>query len=198
MLTWNVFTLNAPVSKELNVRGYDWDKWMRNLILIRHAKSSWDDPSLIDLERPLNKRGKHDAQLMGKLLLERNLLPDLIVSSPAKRALKTAAKIAKTLGYEKARIEIRLEIYMQGLQAILNVISELPDNVCRAYLVGHNPEFTDLANRLTDGAIDNVPTCGIVSIEFPGDSWHHCVKQKGRLALFLRPPKAPQKYGAAL
>lgn len=166
---------------------------MRNLILIRHAKSCWDDPSLTDLERPLNKRGKHDAPAMGRLLQERKLVPDLIVSSPAKRALKTATKIAKTLGYDKVRIEIRAEIYMQGLEALLDIVSNLPADVRRAYLVGHNPELTDLANRLTDGHIDNVPTCGVVSIEFSKGSWHQCAKEKGRLAFFVRPPKAPDK-----
>ena len=129
---------------------------------------------------------------MGRLLQQRKVPPDLIVSSPAKRALKTAFKIAKAVGYEKNQIEIRREIYMHGLEAILDLIGKLPGNVQRVYLVGHNPELTDLANRLTDGNIDNVPTCGIVSIDFSRGDWHTCARETGHLAFFLRPKRAPE------
>lgn len=164
---------------------------MKNLILIRHAKSSWDDPGLSDLERPLNKRGKRDAPVMGRLLKEQGLLPDLILASPAKRSLKTARKIAREVGYPKDRIQTRETIYLQGIDALMELIRALDDQNNRVFLIGHNPDLTDLANRLSGADIANVGTCNVVSIEFPFAFWREISENTGRLALFERPPKAP-------
>lgn len=169
---------------------------MKNLILIRHAKSSWDDASLTDRERTLNKRGKQDAPVMGRLLKEKGLRPDRILSSPAKRALKTAKLIAEEVGYPKKKIDTQEEIYEQGLEALLELISDLDDDWERVFLTGHNPELTELANRLTGEGIDNVPTCGIVSVEFSARRWRDCAKEGGRLALFERPPKPKAEVSA--
>jgi len=162
---------------------------MKNLILIRHAKSSWDDASLTDRERTLNKRGKREAPVMGRLLKEKDLRPDRILSSPAKRALKTAKLIAEEIGYPKKKIDTHDEIYEQGLDALVGLIAGLDDDWDRVFLTGHNPELTELANRLTAAGIDNVPTCGIVSVEFSQSRWRDCAKAVGTLALFERPPK---------
>jgi phosphohistidine phosphatase len=162
---------------------------MKNLILIRHAKSSWDDASLSDKERTLNKRGKRDAPQMGLLLKEKGLLPDAILASPAKRAHKTAKLIAAELDYPKKRIDLHDEIYEHGLAALVDLIAEFKDDWSRVFLVGHNPELTDLANRLTGASIENVPTCGMVSVEFDSATWRDCVREGGRLAWFERPPK---------
>jgi phosphohistidine phosphatase len=162
---------------------------MKNLILIRHAKSSWKDPGLSDRDRPLNKRGKRDAPAMGRTLNERRLLPDLILSSPATRARKTAVKIAKAVGYDTERVTVDEQIYLQGLPGLLNLISCLDNGLQRVYLVGHNPDLTELANRLTGADIDNMPTCAVVSIEFPVESWRDCALMQGRMNLFLRPEK---------
>lgn len=163
---------------------------MKNLILIRHAKSSWDDPALSDRERPLNKRGKKDAPELGLLLKAKGLLPDLILSSPAKRALKTAKMIADEIDYPKKRIEVREELYEQGVKTLIELIGELDEGLERVFLIGHNPDLTDLANRLTAANIDNVPTCGMVSVVFSMTRWKQCALQGGRLALFERPVKA--------
>jgi len=162
---------------------------MKNLILIRHAKSSWDDPSLSDRERPLNSRGKRDAPAMGRLLREKDLLPDHILSSPAKRALKTAKMIAEEIDYPKKNIEVSEDIYEQDITALIELIGKLDDGFERVYLIGHNPELTDFVNRLTNAGIDNVPTCGVVSVEFSWPSWMDCALKGGRLALFERPVK---------
>ena len=162
---------------------------MKNLILIRHAKSSWDDASLTDRERTLNKRGKRDVPIMGRLLKEKGLCPDRILSSPAKRALKTAKLIAEEVGYPKKKIDIQEEIYEQGLDSLVELVAGLDDDWDRVFLTGHNPELTELANRLAGAGIENVPTCGVVSIEFSGQRWRDCVKEVGTLALFERPPK---------
>ena len=162
---------------------------MKNLILIRHAKSSWDDPSLTDRERPLNNRGKRDAPAMGLLLREKGLLPDHILSSPAKRALKTAKMIAEEIDYPKKRIEVNEDIYEQDINALIEIIGKLDDGLKCVCLIGHNPELTDLVNRLTGVGIDNVPTCGIVSVEFSLSSWMDCALKGGKLAMFERPAK---------
>lgn len=162
---------------------------MKNLILIRHAKSSWDDVSLDDRDRPLSKRGKKDAPRMGHLLKEKDLRPDRILSSPAKRALKTAQRIAKAIGYPKQDISLREEIYEHGLDALAAVVAGLDEDWDRVFLIGHNPNLTELANRLTGAHIDNIPTCGLVSIEFAADNWQDCARAGGQLALFERPAK---------
>jgi len=163
---------------------------MKNLILIRHAKSSWNDAALSDRARPLNKRGKRDAPQMGRLLKDKGLPPDAILSSPAKRALKTAKLIAAEIGYPKQRIDVREEIYEQSPAALVELVAGLEAGWNRVFLVGHNPELTDLANRLTGSNIENVPTGGIVSVEFSASSWRECAQEGGRLALFERPPIA--------
>ena len=168
---------------------------MKNLILIRHAKSSWDDPSLIDRDRPLNKRGRRDAPVMGKLLLGKDLIPHRFLASPAKRALKTAKLIAEEIGFPKKDLDLREEIYAQGLDALIGLIADLNDEWKRVFLVGHNPELTDLANHLAGVGIDNVPTCGVVSIEFSAAHWRDCAQGGGKLAFFERPPK--QESGLA-
>ena len=162
---------------------------MKNLILIRHAKSSWDDASLTDRERTLNKRGKRDAPAMGRLLKEKGLRPDHILSSPAKRALKTAKLIAEQLDYPKKKIDTKDEIYGQGLDALVELIAGLDDGWDRVFLTGHNPELTELANRLIGAGIDNVPTCGVVSVVFSAQHWRDCAREGGRLAFFERPAK---------
>lgn len=163
------------------------EKPMKNLILIRHAKSSWDNPAWSDLERPLNKRGKRDAPIMGRLMKEQGLLPDLILTSPARRARKTASKIAKEVGYPKEQIIIAESIYLQGTTKLIELIGTQNDETNRIFLIGHNPEMTELASHLTRSNIDNVPTCGIVSIEFPFDSWRRVSEEAGILTLFERP-----------
>jgi phosphohistidine phosphatase len=164
---------------------------MKNLILIRHAKSSWDDALLTDRERTLNKRGKQDAPVMGQLLNEKGLNPNRILSSPAKRALKTAKLIAEEIGYPKKKIDIREEIYEQGQEELVQLIAGLDNDWDRVFLIGHNPVLTEVANRLIDvGGIENMPTCGVVSVEFSNQRWCDCVKEGGKLAFFERPPKA--------
>jgi len=174
--------------------GLQYTNRMKNLILIRHAKSRWDDPTLNDKDRPLNRRGKLDAPIMGRLLKQKGLVPDLILASPAKRARKTAVKIAEEVGYPKARIVIRETLYLEGIAALIEIIRALEDDKHRVFLVGHNPELTDLANRLTGSSITNIPTCGIVSVEFPVASWRETTEETGVLALFERPPR-PQVVG---
>src|SRR5437762_9041010 len=126
-----------------------WICRMKTLILVRHAKSSWDDTSLPDKDRPLNNRGKRDAPKMGERLAKRGAKPDLILSSPAKRALKTAEIIAKKLDYKRKDIVVDDRLYAVKPDDLLGVIRKLGDKLERVMVFGHNPELTELAHRLS-------------------------------------------------
>lgn len=162
---------------------------MKELLLIRHAKSAWGDPALSDRDRPLNARGKRDAPFMGSLLRFRSLEPDRIVSSPARRAVKTARLIAAQVGYDKDAIAVEEAIYLGGAKALIGLVQELGDAAERIYLVGHNPDISEAASRLTGESLGDMPTCSIVAIEFPVESWAHVMEGTGRLKFFDYPKK---------
>jgi phosphohistidine phosphatase len=157
---------------------------MKRLLLCRHAKSSWKDMTLADIDRPLNKRGKRDAPEMGRRLAEHGIRPDMIISSPARRARKTAAKLAKALGIGKNTISIRDEIYGAATDQFLDIIHSIEDNVSSVIMVGHNPEMTELANILGNLDVDNVVTCGVVAYDFKVSSWKQVGKGRGRLVFY--------------
>ena len=160
---------------------------MKQLYLIRHAKSSWSDPSLADFDRPLNKRGKRDAPFMGKRLASLGICPELMVSSPAKRARKTAGIIAKQMGYDTGNIKFFDEIYTSDLMRLLAVIQKTDQAVNSLALVGHNYVLTEIAEWLTDKTLVNVPTAGIVSIQFTIDNWEQVGQGEGTLVFFDYP-----------
>ena len=143
---------------------------MKTLFLVRHAKSSRDDPSLPDRGRPLDDRGKQDAPMMGKRLAKRDLKPDLLVSSPALRALTTAQLIAEEVGYQRNHIVVDDRLYASSPDDVLDVIRALDKKVDRVMLVGHNPEFTDLAHRLSSKIIE-MPTCAVAEFSFDTKAW---------------------------
>src|SRR4030095_15853185 len=142
---------------------------MKTLFLIRHAKSSRDDPTLADKDRPLNERGKRDATKVGKRLAKLRVKPDSILSSPAARALKTAKIIAKKLDYKRRNIVVDDRLYAVEADELLVVIRELKNEVGRVMLVGHNPEMTELAHRLSS-KITNMPTCAVAEFTFDATS----------------------------
>ncbi|MCY1257921.1 phosphohistidine phosphatase SixA [compost metagenome] len=143
---------------------------MKTLFLVRHAKSSKDDPSLPDRERPLNDRGRHDAPEMGKRLAERKLKPDLLLSSPALRALTTAQLIADELGYARKDIALDDQLYATSAEELLAVVRALDKELDCVMLFGHNPEFTDFAHRLSD-EITDMPTCAVARFSFDTKAW---------------------------
>jgi phosphohistidine phosphatase len=150
---------------------------MKTLFLIRHAKSSWDDSSWPDNDRPLNDRGMRDAPRMGKRLAERDVKPDLILSSPAMRALTTAEIIAKKLDYKLKDIVLDDRLYAGEADDLLNVIHKLGDKLERVMLFGHNPEVTELAHRLSS-EITHMPTCAVAEFTFATKSWSDIGKAK--------------------
>jgi phosphohistidine phosphatase len=143
---------------------------MKTLILIRHAKSSWKHLDLPDLLRPLNKRGLRDAPRMGERLARQEIEPDAIITSPATRALMTAETIALEIGYPQEKVRVDERLYEASTFDLIEVIQELDEHVDRVMLFGHNPGLTELANDLGYD-IDNVPTCGVVTMEFDIDTW---------------------------
>ena len=149
---------------------------MKTLFLVRHAKSSWDDPALPDKDRPLDERGKRDAPKMSKRLAKRGVKPDLILSSPARRALKTAQIIAKALNFKRKNIEVSDRLYAAPVNDQLKLIHELGDGLEQVMLVGHDPGLTELAHRLADD-ITHMPTCAVAEFAFNTKSWSRIGKR---------------------
>lgn len=162
---------------------------MKLLVLVRHAKSSWEDPGLEDVERPLNPRGLRDAPRMGLQLERRRSTPDHIVSSPAQRAHATAEIFAERLGYPRPDILIEPRVYEAGVQDLLEVIREFDDAHDFVIMFGHNPAVTSLVNKLTNATLDNVPTCGVAEIEFAVEYWREAAPAHARLVEFDYPKK---------
>ncbi len=162
---------------------------MKYLYLIRHAKSSWADPGLNDFERPLNKRGKRDAPFMGKQIAGYDKRPEILISSPAKRALKTARLIGAECGFRKNQIIIKKSLYTFSFEPIVEVVRRTEDSINTLALVGHNHGLTECAELLSSTTLDNVPTCGIVLIQFPLPSWNLVDTGKGTLVIFDYPKR---------
>ena len=162
---------------------------MKTLLLMRHAKSSWKDDGLTDFERPLNNRGKRDTPFMGKLLREQKVQPDLIISSPALRAMTTARMIAAELKYEQSNIITHEMLYNADVNAMMRIVEQVDNSLKTIILVGHNPGLTLLANVLSDASVENIPTCGIACIQFQIDSWQAITRGAGTLAFFEKPKK---------
>jgi len=161
---------------------------MKKLFLVRHAKSSRDDPSLPDRDRPLDDRGKQDGPKMGKRLAQRDVKPDLLLSSPALRALTTAQLIAEEIGYEHKDIVVDDRLYASDADDLLAVIRALDRRLNRVMLFGHNPEFTDLAHRLSSEIIE-MPTCAIVEFNFDTKAWSDVGERKPAKVIFDYPKK---------
>ena len=159
------------------------------LYISRHAKSSWDDASLADFDRPLNKRGKKDAPMMGELLESLGVLPELIIASPAKRAIRTARILADKILYPASEIVLNEDIYEASTSDLLDIIENFDDSLKSVMIVGHNPSFTHLANYLTETYFDNVPTCGIVAVGFELSHWKDIDKNSGKIIFYEYPKK---------
>ena len=162
---------------------------MKRLYLIRHAKSSWADPGLDDFHRPLNKRGKKDGPKMAERIAVKEIRPDLIVSSPARRAKKTAAYMARGVGYRKSEICYYDELYLGSLSYHVQLIDSLFERVDVLFLVGHNHTITELGEYLTGNYLGNVPTCGIVAVEYSRKKGFATEPGAGRLVFFDFPKK---------
>lgn len=159
---------------------------MKTIYFVRHAKSSWDDHSLADHDRPLNDRGKRDAPVMARRLLGMDVVPDGLLSSSAKRTRQTAKYFKDVLSVDNA-IYLR-RLYHADAATIAQNLRMLPPEWDTVLAFGHNPGYTELANRLAhDEYIDNVPTCGIVVARAPIDDWTDFRLAEARRVAFYYP-----------
>lgn len=144
---------------------------MKTLALVRHAKSSWDDPSLSDFDRPLNARGKRDAPFMAHVLQKYGLVDARWISSPANRAYTTAQHMAKVLEKPTASIQTDERLYHAWTDTLLTVIREQKRDLDHLVLFAHNPGLTEMVNRIAPVRLDNLPTCGIFVVTFATEDW---------------------------
>ena len=165
---------------------------MKSLILLRHAKSSWANPSLDDFDRPLNKRGQENAHLIGQSLAAKGECPDIILSSPAKRARKTAHLVALELDLPKTTICLLPDIYEADSKCLLEIVWVFKDIWQSVIMVGHNPGLTDLANNLGSYRLENMVTCGVVKLEFMVSFWKDIEPYSGVVPYYLYPKMISQ------
>ncbi|MEQ8312909.1 MAG: histidine phosphatase family protein [Gammaproteobacteria bacterium] len=162
---------------------------MKTLYLLRHAKSSWDDPDLKDFERPLSKRGRRDAPRMGERFKSRGDGLQCIICSPAVRTKTTAKLFAEAIDYPADDIASNPELYFAGSGMFLKAASLLDDGFDQAMLVGHNPAITEFANLMTNAGIDNIPTAGLVKMSLDIDQWSDIEAGSAELKEFDYPKK---------
>jgi phosphohistidine phosphatase len=142
---------------------------MKTLLLLRHAKSSWNQPELHDHDRPLNKRGKKEAPLVGKYLKDHDLMPDLILSSTARRAHDTAQAVLEESGFP-GQVDLYQDLYLSDTACYLDILCCLPDDANRVLVVGHNPDLEELLTLLTD-VTEHLPTASLAQVDLPITCW---------------------------
>jgi phosphohistidine phosphatase len=144
---------------------------LKSLLLIRHAKSDWADPSLKDFDRPLNDRGKRDAPVMAHRLLDKKVQIDAFISSPAKRAKKTAELFASQYKQDKKDLILFDKLYLADTEAFYDVISQTDDDYSTIAVFSHNEGITNFANQLSDVRVDDMPTCSIFAVKMELKKW---------------------------
>lgn len=161
---------------------------MRELYLVRHAKSDWGTEFLKDIDRPLNERGYGDAYFMSKWFLKNHPLPACIISSPATRALSTALIFARAFEFDMKKFQLAEGVYESSASSLISVVAEQNDNCASLMLFGHNPGITDAFNQMSEDIyIDNVPTCGIVKLVFDAAKWSEIKNRKAAVGFFKFP-----------
>ena len=158
---------------------------MKTLLLLRHAKSSRDDTALRDFDRPLNDRGKDDAKLIGRFIRESSITPDLVISSPAKRATKTTELVLKSAGLN-INVAFDERIYEADVHRLLAVVSQIEPAASVVMLVGHNPGFEDLVEVLA-GRTTSVPTASLAQIDLTVEEWNEVRAGAGKLKWLVTP-----------
>jgi phosphohistidine phosphatase len=162
---------------------------MKTLLVLRHAKSSWSDPGRADFDRPLKKRGRNDAPAVGDYLRGQDLVPDVIVTSPALRAVETVALVADGSGYD-GEIVLASELYPGDPEDYVDRLRGLDDDCRTAMVVGHNPGLVELVADLT-GEVPDLPTAGLARITLPIDRWADLdLATPGTLVAVRRPKEA--------
>lgn len=159
---------------------------MKRLYIIRHAKSSWENGELSDFERGLNKRGKKDLKTITSYMALKNIKVDLILSSSALRAQITADEIAKKINYNN-KIHYMKELYMVRPEKLMDIIKLQDDQHKDIFVVGHNPELTEIANILLEDEFIKMPTLAILAIDLDIDSWEDIIPNSGKVDFYIYP-----------
>ena len=160
---------------------------MKTLLVLRHAKSSWKDPAVTDHDRPLNSRGKRDAPRIGKIIAAEEVRPDIILSSTAKRARRTAEDVSDAVGLSGKAVVLDSRLYLAEPAEIVNVVRNAGSDVRCVLVVGHNPGLEVLVMRLT-GHAEPLPTAAVAAVGLPMDSWRSLeLKVMGQLQQVWRP-----------
>jgi phosphohistidine phosphatase len=163
---------------------------VKSLTLLRHAKSSWISTADSDRDRPLNKRGKHDAPVIGERITTKGIRPSLILSSPATRAWTTAKFIAESINYPREVLQRDDRLYMASVSSIIDVIEDQDNAFNNIMIVAHNPGLTAFANFLVPDITPNLPTCGVVSVTMDSDEWELRTSPDATLMLFDYPKRS--------
>jgi len=165
---------------------------MKTILILRHGKSDWGDTTRADFDRPLAPRGRKDVPLMGRVLARFKHTPDLILSSPARRAAETATLAASASGY-KADIQFEPDLYFEGVSAVFDILRRVPDSVGRVLVVGHNPTLTDAVATLCWAQPTNkpedlrLPTAALVCLDANIDGWQSLSPGDAVLRWFVIP-----------
>ena len=162
---------------------------MKTVIMVRHAKSSWEEQGVSDFDRPLNNRGKRDAPEMAQRLKKRNIPIDLFISSPAKRAKKTSELFAEEFNYQKDNIFFVKELYLADADNFSSVISHSPSSANSIIIFSHNPGITAFVNSLTAVKINNMPTCAAFAVSANCNNWSEFDRAEKEF-IFFDYPKA--------
>lgn len=163
---------------------------MKTLLILRHAKSDWSNSQLSDHDRPLNDRGKYDAPRMGAWLEQQNIVPELIISSTAERALTTAEMVAQACDFA-GELRTTRDFYLAGPPAYIETLNGLSDGYERVMIVGHNPGMEELLSLLTDQDRP-LTTANVAVVELPITSWGELsIFSDGRLQHHWRPKDLP-------
>ncbi|NNE25840.1 MAG: phosphohistidine phosphatase [Saprospiraceae bacterium] len=144
---------------------------MRRFLLIRHAKSSWKNPGLADIDRPLNNRGKRDAPRMAAYLNQLEIRPDYLASSPANRAFSTATVFYNEFKDIIINFEKFQDLYFGSEDDVMYIINNLEESISLPAIFFHNPTINYMSNMFSNYPIDNIPTCGVVHLESEAENW---------------------------
>lgn len=162
---------------------------MKSIYLVRHARAGWHDPSISDFERPLTNRGHEEAETMSQHLVRMGVTPDILVTSPAQRALETAEIFADAMSITRSDIVRKIEIYEGGSDELALIVQSLPDECTTAMLFGHNPVISHFVFWLTGKSVDSMETCGITRIDLDGDRWKETGYNSGTFVWYEYPEK---------
>lgn len=163
---------------------------MKRLFIVRHGKSDWDFQSVKDIDRTLKERGISDGYKMARRLLEKELIPDIIISSDAIRALHSAVIFRRVLGLPPAALTINHELYLAGVERILSILYAIDNRINAVMIFGHNPGFSELAHNLSNLSIPDIPTTGMVILDFDTNNWSEITKHLLSNEVFDSPGKS--------